>query len=84
MALVGDALHHGRVPLGHPTKNKKRATDFCPLTDGQNFVGTALNQRWKSGPQLRIFNRLNFNHVKPILDIEGKGMQKWGGGRVHG
>ena len=32
MALVGDAALHRRVPLGHPTKNKKVPRTFCPLT----------------------------------------------------
>ena len=43
----------------------------------QNFIGTNLYDRFATIPSTAVFERVNVNEMKPILDVERESIDPW-------
>jgi hypothetical protein len=70
MAVLHHQLHKMRISIGNPPQYKEGAAHPRFSNCLHNPLGVSLDKRFLIWPLRRISKRLDFDNVKPILNVE--------------
>jgi hypothetical protein len=69
-----DELHQVRIPLGDPADDEERRPYVGVGDRLDDPLGVTLHDRLETGPGGRVLQGGDADHVEPVFDVEGQGV----------